>query len=473
MKQICLNIKNKWLDMKKPSKGDWIFLLVILVFCFFTFNHGDLAATSTHGKDLLQVILKGKMLTFYSYTLSTAVYLIPIYILFAIWSIPIAIIFGIGHIPLWGVVSYNAVTFPLLMWYKLLPVLFCIGTAYMLYKIAKEIGMNHDKTKWMIYAFLSFPILIFTQFILGQYDSIGMFFTVSALYFFLQKKYYKFAILMSVAITFKMFSLFIFIPLVLLFEKRFFHIIKYYIIGFAGTIISNLLFLSNSGFSQTKQFTGGMFDRFFYSGISVQTGLVSYFVVIFIGICVFAYLKHIKSNNNMEYYQWSVYIPLTVYSIFFMFILWHPQWFIIIIPFIVLAAFMGKNLKASIILGIVMFTGYVLLVFNTFASNVDEILINNGWMPLVFDKIIPVGGKLSDYFNHFSFLDKNVYVSLLFSALLINLIINYPTKKRIKESSAVLKSNNMNVERGYLIAQPLIVIILFIVPTLYLYFIHY
>ena len=468
IKSFYINIKTKVLDMKKPSKLLWALLVIVTVFCYITFNHGDITATATHGKDLLDLTLKGQFFNFYDVTQSTAVYYIPLYIIFAIWSIPVYIIYAILNIPLWGVIDYAGINFYLLMWYKLLPVLFCIGTSVILYKIGINIGMNSNKAKWMVFVFLSFPILIFSQYVFGQYDSICMFFTTLSLYYYLQKKYYKFAGVMSIAATLKLFPIFIFIPLVLLFEKRIIHIIKYLLIGLSGVIVSNLLFTNSPAFGTAKDFAGGMIDRFFVSGINTAYGILSYFIILFLGICVFAYLKQVK--DRYEYIQWATYIPLAVYSLFFMFILWHPQWAILLVPFLVLSMFINNNNKISIILNIIISIAYLLLVVSVFTNNVDELLVNLGVMPLLFNKTLGIGGKLQMFFAKIPFMSTQMYMTLFFGCLLINLILKFPTKEIIKTTKENINADFI-VDKGYVLVQ-LFTIFLYIIPTLHL-FIHY
>lgn len=466
LKALYNKLKNKVLDMKKPSKFLWALLVIVTIFCYVTFNHGDITATATHGKDLLDLTLRGQFFNFYDYTQSTAVYYIPLYIIFAIWSIPVYIVYAIFNIPMWGVLDYSGINFFLLMWYKLLPVLFTLGTALILYKIGIYVGMKTNKAKWMVFVFLSFPILIFSQYIFGQYDSICMFFTTLALYYYLQKKYYKFSGIMAIAATLKLFPLFIFIPLILLVEKRVIHIIKYLAIGVSGVIVSNLLFINSPAFNTAKDFAGGMIDRFFASGVTTSYGVLSYFLILFLGVCVFAYLKYPK--EKYEYIQWATYIPLVVYSFFFMFILWHPQWAIILVPFLVLSMFINNNNKISIILNILLSIAYILLVVSVFTNNVDELLINMGVMPLLFNKTLGIGGKLQIFFGKIPFMSTQMYMTLFFGCLLINLILKYPKKEIIAETKNNITSDTIEVDKGYILVQ-LFTILLYIVPTLYLF----
>jgi Gpi18-like mannosyltransferase len=62
--------------------------------------------------------------------------------------------------------------------------------------------------------FITAPIAIFAVFDFGQYDIIGVFFTLLGFYFYLKKDFLRFAIFFSIAISFKYFSLVIYIPLI-------------------------------------------------------------------------------------------------------------------------------------------------------------------------------------------------------------------------------------------------------------------
>ena len=457
------------IDMKKgPSKLVWIILGALLVFCFFMFNHGDLTATATHGKDLLECTLKGQFLDFYDYTKSTAVYLIPIYILFAIWSIPVMIIYKIAGLKMWGILDYGAVKYFLLWWYKLMPVLFTIGTAFVIKKICKEIGLSENKKRWAMFLFLSSPLLIFSQFIFGQYDSICMFLTTLSLYYYLKKDYTKFSVIMSLAITFKMFPLFLFIPLVLLSEKRLLHIAKHRCIGVVGTLISNVLFINSPGFMEAKNFTTDMIDRFFLSGINLFSGVFSIFLFIFVGICVYCYMK--KIDNKTEYYTNSIYVCLVLYTSFFAFVLWHPQWIILLVPFLVLGIIINNNVKTSLILSTCISGLYLLLVIYMFPLNADEQMLNGGILPMIFGEYIPQRALMHNVLMKFNILSNSMLTTLFVSVLMINLIIKYPTKDRVKEIEKETKKEEFtDTPKGYLL-MGVLPILLFVVPAVLIYF---
>lgn len=474
VKNSLNKFKDKIMSVENgPTKLEWAFLIIVLFFCYITYNHPDITATATHGKDLLECILQGKFFEFYDYTLSTAVYLIPIYLLFAVWSIPVMIIYKIMNIPMWGIINYGAVKTILLWWYKLLPTLFTIGTAKVLVEIAKKIGLSETKRKWLPFMFLSFPPLIFSQFIFGQYDSICMFFTCLSLYYYLDKKYYKFSLIMSIAITFKLFPLFIFIPLLLLSEKRIVKLIGHLGIAILPTLICNLLFITSQGFMDAKNFEAGMIDRFFMSGIPTFTGTISYFLLIFMGICVYAYIKKIDKDDFNSYIANTVYLSLAAYGTFFIFVIWHPQWIIIYAPIMLLAFLLDKNEKATLILHIVFSFGYLFVVLYNFVNNVDEVMLNFGFLVEIFNKRITTGGMFGSLFNKlFKINAPDVCTILFMGSLIIILLLKLNIVKNPKVIEEKKKEKTFCFERGYILLQ-VVPIFFYILSTLFLYFIYY
>ena len=459
-------IKDKWNDLNKPNKIEIALLSIILLVCFLLFNHPDILCTGTHGRLLLEQTLEGKFLSFYDYTQSTAVYLIPMYIVFAIWSIPVKIIYSIFGIEMWDMFNYGTMNFATQCWYKLLPVLFTIGTAIMLYKIAKMLNIDQNKRKWIVYTFIGFPVITFAIFTTGQYDCINMFFTTLGIYYFLQKKYYKFSFAMSMAISLKLFPLFIFIPLILMVEKRVIHIAKYLLIGISTTALSNILFMGSKGFAQTKDFTTDMIDRFFIAGIPTGHGTISYFLLIVMFTCVIAYIKKFTDKNKKEFEYYTIYICLLIYSSFYTLVLWHPQWVILLVPFWVLSMFMFDNLKITYILSIFLGIGYIFNSIMTFPANVDEFLVNLGMLPTITDKYV-AGGRINEMLLKSNYGSAGMFMTIFGAVLIINLILKFPTQKRLDCYKKGIKESMP--EKGYILGLAG-VILLFVLPALYIYF---
>ncbi len=449
---------------KKPQIFEWIVAGVIILFCYFSFNHPDIACTATHGYGLLECIFKGNFLKFYDYAQSTAVYPITVYIMFAVWSLPVFIINKIFSIPFWGVLNHDAMTYPVLMWYKLLPTLFYFATAYLLYKIVLYIKNCENTAKWTSFLFISSPIAIFSQFIFGQYDAIGIFITIWAFFMFIKKKYYAFSLLCSLAITFKMFAVFFFIPLLLLVEKRPLHIIKHGLIAISGYIITSVMFIGSNGYRDAIGFSGNIVPRLFNNGIQTDMGTISLFTVAMMAICIIAYNK--KLDQQDEFFTYAVYLPFFSFAAMFAFILWHPQWLLYLIPFLSLALFLNEKTIPSLILHSAMSIGYIGSTVICFTNNVDSNLINKGIFAVIFGtKNI---ASISGFFNLKGTLGPNFFYSLFAGAILILIFMYYPTNKAINclNSKSELACEN---ERLFIILRTLTVLI-YVILTLYMFF---
>ena len=464
---IFKKIKDTWNDTSKIHKIEYILLGLIILACYVLFQHADMLATSTHGRVLLELTLQGKFFSFYDVTQSQAVYLIPIYIIFMIWSIPLEIVYKIFGLELWNMFDYAGVGFYGIMWYKLLTTLFTVGTAVVLYKIGKLLGISEHKRKWMIFVFMGFPILLFSQYIFGQYDSINMFFTTLAIYFFLQKKYYKFSLMMAIAIPIKLFPVFIYLPLLLLVEKKVFNLAKHCLIGFSGYVISNLLFINSPAFKEASKFSGGMMPRFFENAIPTPFGVISIFVLALAITCVFCYIKKIKDDKELQYY--TLYVILFVYSIFFTFVLWHPQWVILLVPIWVLTMFSFDHIKTSMIISIFLCIGYLLIITGAFYSNVDINLLDFGILPQITGKYVGLKYSLNDLYTVNKTYDLSVFMTIFGSCIISNLLLKFPTEKRLNEYKKGFEDKDYIPERGYIYGL-IFTIFIFVLPALYMYF---
>ena len=233
-------------DVTRPRWIDWVFLGTIAVICFSFFSFRfDMWITMEHGKDLLEAILQGKPLEFYTLTMDkalaggygnatikyAAIYNIVVYLIFAVWAIPLYFLSSVFQI------EPSMLVF--IKYGKLLVVLCILITARLLAKLARKIGLD---TKWTVFFFLSSPLLLWSALTINQYDIFSSVFTVWALLFYVDKKYYRFSLIMAMAICCKMFPFLIFVPLILLAEKRIGRIITHLLVGGSGYLVTTLLY---------------------------------------------------------------------------------------------------------------------------------------------------------------------------------------------------------------------------------------
>jgi len=470
-----LNIfTNFWKKLKKPHLVDCLFFGVIILFLYFSFNHGDIKNTSVMGKVLLDMVWRGiNIREFYDYYhQEAAVYLLPCYILFGIWSIPVKIIYFFAGIDPIGINQASRISGFTLWWYKLLPTLFYIGSAFMVYKIGLLLKMDKNKAKWMTFIFFTFPMAVFSQFIFGQNDSIGVFFELLMLYFFLQRRLLIASLVCMLAVTFKVFPIFIFLPLMLLYEKRVLKIIGYTIIAFSGYLFFNLLFSSSEMFKYSKQFNEGMFLRLFKVGIDTSWGFLSFFILALLSACVLAYFINVKDKDELTIKKYTMYIPLFVYTAFFSFVFFHPQYILILVPYFVINIFLNKNTKGMMFIAMGANIGFLSATMSTplWYNNVDANMINLGFLPKIFGFFNQGHGfkSLSTIVNYYGKIPYSLYISLFVGMLMLNLIIAFPNRENILKSKDVILSQ-FSVERDVVWINGLIVLI-FVIPSILLFF---
>lgn len=132
-------------------------------------------------------------------------------------------------------------------------------------------GFGEKKAKLCKFAFLVFPIGVFSQFIFSQYDIFTVFFMVLGLYFYVRGGLWKFALSFGVAATFKYHALLFFLILLVLREKKIRNLIKYAVVMAVPLMIEVLPNIGNIYFKRNvlgfgvlkfvqKPFTIGFFD---------------------------------------------------------------------------------------------------------------------------------------------------------------------------------------------------------------------
>ena len=114
----------------------------LLIFCFMFSQQRDLFHTSSSS----YAYLNGHITDFYDYNkplVDGNDYLTIIYAIFAIWNLPLKL-FGLTHnVAATGVM----LSIPELIWTKLLLVIFYFASAFVIYKISKQITNNVDNSK--------------------------------------------------------------------------------------------------------------------------------------------------------------------------------------------------------------------------------------------------------------------------------------------------------------------------------------
>ncbi len=419
-------LKNSTLFQTCPK---WELLLWAFVFClvFLFTSHPDIWETANHSYLLWESILNGEFFHYYDYVAARplpiyytnlAHYNIIVYLVFALWQLPLFLINQLFSL---------AVYEPFLwLWTKLLCVLFFVGCAFMVKQICLALGFAPKKALAVALFFLFNPIAFFSPVVMGQYDSLCLFFMLWALLFYLRGDMKRFSLLIGIAAVFKFFAFLPFIPLLLLHEKRFLPLLKYAVLSLWLYVPSSLLFLGRTGNAGT--FTQLMFERML--SLTVPTGFapVSLFLLCYALICFGCFLY----TKPQQRTYLAVYVPLVVFGLLFLCIYWHPQWLLLLMPFLIITTFLQKNIRLFLYLDFILCFGFFLTCFFQFPQQMGAHLFVGGLYSFVSGQNIALHAEMWNPVSMFLALVPNLahFAPLAFTgATLAHLIFKAPLAK--------------------------------------------
>ena len=372
--------------LEELSRADWFFAFIAILLGCVIFNQaGDMNLTIHHAEDLISAIRHGKFFDFYTVVMEKALsggyygqqtilfganYNILLYLILAICIFPLVLFRKVTGI------EYNE-TF-VLTYFNILLAIAVVASAYLLFCLVRKMGQEEKNAKITTYLYLSSMLLIFSTVGFSQLDIFYILFMLWALLFYVQQKYFRFSLIMSLAIMLKMFPLLIFVPLILLVEKRVLHIIKYMAVGLSSTIIFKLIFASDYGYSITQEKMSDYYDfmgRMFENGISVAWGSCALFVMIIVVLCIYAFDKKCAKE---ELWKYVINIPLITFGAFILLVKWHPQWLAVFPPFMAMAVGVNRKRRSLVYLDWGISICVCIVSGFCFPKAVDNYMINNG-----------------------------------------------------------------------------------------------
>ena len=423
-KQSFLNRKKAaWKEMKlwnadELCRVDWIVSILILTVLFFTCVHSDVKLTGNRS-----FLMYKHFTDFYqaSYEQSGgywANYLPSTFIAYAIWNLPLYLT---GHAP--EAILTNS--FVNLMWYKL-------------YDIGKEMGFGEKKSLLCKFAFLVFPMGVFSQFIFSQYDIFTVFFMVLGLYFFLKNKMWQFALAFGMASTFKYHAVLYFAALLLLKKKKIRNLIRYTLIMAVPLMVEILPNLSSDAFRRNVfgfsalEYVKKPFSVGFFSGINLMAAVAAF-------VLVWAYQKKVDKDATAS---WAVFFCVAVSFSVFGFSTWNPQWVLLMAPFLVLNIFMNEN--GNLLL---MITNIFMLAMYIFCSQsmVDERVLNGGILKYILkDRNFAV--RMWDIYR---FHDQELLCTAMWIVLLLYVVFGHP-RYHSKKGSTISRGLVWQIRAAFL-----------------------
>ena len=330
-----------WSSTERPGLVDWALLGIILLGAYAFFLYGDVRATFEHSFNFLDSVFQGRVGDFYQIAIEhtstghPAVYDIPLYLLFGLWNLPTYIIYRITGF-------HYLLSTPAQLWLKTMMVLAALLAAKVLVDIARDLGVDRQRSKWIAFFFLSSMTLFVPVFVIVQYDIIMIVFILLGLRAYLRGRLGRFLLWFAIANTFKLFAIFIFVPLLLLREKRLRVVALQFGVGLIGLVACRAIYHGNVAYTaSTGGFMSSMLKRLTAVGIPWMGSTIPVFVVVMVGIVIFAYLRRPQGTKALA--ADAVYICMAIYLVFATIVPLNPYWAVMVSPFAVLIIFLNPR----------------------------------------------------------------------------------------------------------------------------------
>lgn len=385
---------------------DWIFCGAAILSCCLLFNQaGDMIITIKHSKDLLHVMKNGQILEFYHYVLDKALlgkYGVESISLAANYNIFLYLILAVIMFPFFIVTKLFSITYSeyaMLTYYNIILALGILFSAYLVYRIVEKFSIKENKkcARNTVYLYLTSLVLLNATVGFSQLDIFYIIIMLFSILKLQQGKMYWFSFIMSISIMLKSFPILIFIPILLIYEKKIGKIILNLLIGVSSPLIVGFLLKQDAAYSYTQQRMQGIYqfkERLVYSQIDLGMGGCALFILLYVLLVIYCYDKDLEKEQK---WKAIVAIPVLVFSGIMIFVGWHPQWIAIIAPFLAMSIGIGSGRRSKLLcewaLGLVYcltsFWKYEHLADNTMISrSIFGELMNHNYNGITIAKMI-------------------------------------------------------------------------------------
>ncbi|WP_108833581.1 hypothetical protein [Actinomyces sp. Marseille-P3109] len=422
-----------WTSTERPSFVDWALLGVILLGAYAFFLYGDVRATFEHSFNFLDSVFQGRVGDFYQIAIEhtttghPAVYDVSLYLLFGLWNLPTYIIYRITGF------DYFLST-PAQLWLKTMMVVAALAAAKMLVDIARDLGVGRQRSKWVAFFFLSSMTLFVPVFVIVQYDIIMILFILLGLRAYMRGQLGRFLLWFAIANTLKLFAIFIFVPLLLLREKRLRVVALQLVVGLIGLVGCRALYHGNVAYeASTGGFMSSMLQRLTAVGIPWLGSMIPIFVVFMVGIVIFTYLRRPQGPKALA--ADAVYICMAVYLVFTTVVPLNPYWAVMVSPFAVLIIFLNPR---HMLLNTLLETGVGTSVFLMYTFSGYSMYDRNIFAQLLLPHLIAPTAQ-PRYETPAQFLEAmgvarqgSFIVGFMIACALAILIINFPRNEMVE-----------------------------------------
>lgn len=305
----------------------------LMVICLLCYNYTDIQLIARHSMNLWDVLPQGELFSFYrtgtGLSIGTSVqhtgevpYDIWVYLPFAVWNLPVYVWEKLSGL------TFETNTLALL-WIRCCTLVPLAGALWAVDGIGRDLGQSEERRSWACFLLGSSLFLFNGMFCVGQIDIFNTFFTLMGVRACLAGRHRAFVAWFALAVTFKNFGLFVFLPLMLLREKRVLPILRDGVLVCALTLASKLMFFRDklqtpTGFDENR-FLDGALARALDLG-EVQLPLLAILVP---ALWVFCWLLPREYGRDVRWVAWAC---LAGYASLFLSENICPYWEVLLTP---------------------------------------------------------------------------------------------------------------------------------------------
>lgn len=344
---------NKMFFVKKELSNNKIDRNTIILFCLLflaslCFFYTDVNSTIRQGMNFWKALFEGDFFHYYSINIldqekglmqHNANYDMLLNFLVGIWQLPLYIIEKI-------IKCDNILDF---FWARVYGKTYYLILLYISGIIMKKIGEEFNLTKIdqdsLFFMYCSNPIIILSICNVTQSDIIAIIFSLLAI-LFLFKDDKRWLIFFVLACQCKNFAFFLFVPIILLNEKKILRILFYAVLPWITQFLINLPFrlCDPIGVELKDERMLGVLADMTKNKVEVFGIDVPIVFIVYIFICILAYVK----TEEDKYEKKKLYLyfgALAISSFFICFGVFFCYWAIYMVPFIILIFYIQKGYK--------------------------------------------------------------------------------------------------------------------------------
>ena len=468
-----MKLKNSW------EKAFFILFNAITILIFLSYLYDDFYITQRHGVEFWNAcFFHGGPLKFYSYvaenTISLAMYDFTIYLIFAVWNIPCWI-----YELITGADSQNVVI--LMIYAKSLILVSYYLSIYFLKKLYDDIvritGEQSFLTDYDVLAYYASSVLLTIYSVYtGNYDIFSLAIIIAGIDALINDKIGKFILLFAIATSLKYFAIWIFVPLILIKEKRIHRIVLSLVACYSISFVENIVFGKNAVFAEYGDMGFSAAERLKQilgaGEISIfENGIFSLSFLLYSLLCIYCYLI---SPSGKKLIDNILYVSLLAWAIFFFIVFFNCYWIILMVPFLALITVRNKeNLYINVILEFIFSLtmlgncmirqAWVVGGINGFSTH----LALESFLAKALNLFIPPVGTIGNkMMEHDSWYGLGLYIySTMVASFIAFAVINIPSD-RLQSLIPKLKSPILN-EKAVMMVRNMLCLCVYVVPTLY------